>query len=307
MEKQKEKQNVYDIVTARITELMKQGTVPWQKPWTDAGIPRNLFSGRPYRGINVWLLSWLGFAQNLFLTFSQVSELGASVKKGEHGQFIVFWKQKEKKDKDEAEQEETDAIGKKYVLRYYYVFNISQCEGIPEDMLPELMVRDNDPIEVCEAMVERMPNKPAIYHQEHSAFYNPMMDYVNMPKMDTFTNSESYYGTLFHELIHSTGHQSRLNREGITKATSSYVEPYSVEELTAEIGACYLKSYAGIAVEMSNSVAYIQGWLKRLRNDHRFILFACSAAQKAADFILNPQEAKKEKVPVGAIDDDLPF
>lgn len=240
---QKTKPNdVYEIVTNRIIGHLEKGVVPWQQPWTEAGLPKNLISGKPYRGINVWLLSSLHYQKNSFLTFKQVKDLGGSVKKGEKSQEVIFWKWTEKENK------KTGEIEKVPLLRYYTVFNVDQCTGIPKEKLPPAIERKNDPMETCEKIIHEMPKRPDIRHKEHRAFYNKSDDYVNVPKMETFENSESYYGTLFHELVHSTGHNERLNRKELIKNNGFRTEDYAVEELTAEMGASYLKSYAGCLV-----------------------------------------------------------
>jgi antirestriction protein ArdC len=275
------KADVYQIITDRIIQQLEQGVIPWRKPWTEAGVPQNLISRRPYRGINVWLLASLNYRQNYFLTFKQVKELGGTVKKGEKSNMVVFTKWEEKEDKDTGEMKKVP------FLRYYYVFNIAQCQGIPEEMIPPIPKRNNNPIEACDEIIRSMPQKPVIRHQGQRAFYDPMCDYINMPAMESFINSESYYGTLFHELIHSTGHSSRLNRKEVTEMKGITSEPYSIEELTAELGACYLKSDAGIFTDdASDSAAYIQSWLLKLRNDKRFIVYASAQAQRVVEFIL---------------------
>ena len=281
--------DVYSIVTNRIIEHLEKGVVPWQKPWTDAGLPKNLITGKNYRGINVWLLNTLNYQQNSFLTFKQVKDLGGYVKKGEKAQEVIYWKWIEKENRETKETERVP------LLRYYTVFNIAQCEGIPKEKLPPVVERNNNPMETCEKIISEMPKRPDIRHKEQSAYYNKMHDYVNMPKMETFTNSENYYSTLFHELVHSTGHNERLNRNELTKSNGFRSENYAVEELTAEMGASYLKSYAGIPIEqLENNVAYIQGWLERLKNDKRFIVHASTQAQKATDYILNIKNEEKE-------------
>lgn len=114
-----------------------------------------------------------------------------------------------------------------------------------------------------------------------------------MPRMGLFDSAESYYGVLMHELVHSTGYVDMLNRKELVEPTRFGTEDYSIEELTAEIGSCYLSAFAGIeAKEFANSVAYIQGWLERLRGDKKFIIHASSQAQKAVDYILNLKHAE---------------
>jgi antirestriction protein ArdC len=139
-----------------------------------------------------------------------------------------------------------------------------------------------------------MHNQPIIQHKEQRAWYNPVSDIVNMPKMKTFESSESYYVTLFHELVHSTGHISRLNRKDLLQMSELGSVAYSHEELVAEIGTCYLQSVANITTEFEQSVAYIQGWLQQLKNDRHFIFSASTQAQKAVDYILNVHPEVKE-------------
>jgi len=140
-----------------------------------------------------------------------------------------------------------------------------------------------------------MPNRPEIRHKEHRAYYHKINDFINVPKIESFENSESYYGTLFHELVHSTGHNDRLCRNELVNSKGFRTENYAIEELTAEMGASYLKSYAGIPIEqLKNNAAYFQGWLERLRKDKKFIVYASSHAQKATDFILNVRNEEKE-------------
>lgn len=288
-----EKRDVYTIVTDRIIELLKQGTVPWKKPWTEAGLPQNLISKRPYRGINVWLLASYNYEQNYFLTFKQLKEINGRVKKDEKAHVVVFWKWMEPGDVNE--QSEDNNAYKGPFLRYYTVFNVAQCTGIPENLIPAIN-RQAYPIPACEEVVKKMPMKPMIKNKENSAYYNPLIDVVNVPKIGSFVNEESYYATLFHELIHSTGHLSRLNRKGLLEMTPFGSEPYSFEELVAEIGACYLESLTGIAsTQIEQNAAYISGWLEKFQNDKRFIISASTQAQKATDFILGINQDEREE------------
>jgi antirestriction protein ArdC len=281
--------DVYAIVTNRIIEHLEKGVVPWRKTWADAGLPKNLVSGNQYKGINVWLLTALDYQQNLFLTFKQVHDLGGYIKKGEKAHEVVFWKWLEK------ENEETKEKDKIPLLRYYNVFNIAQCEGIPLEKIPPVIERNYNPIETCEKIIENMPKRPNIVNNEQRAYYNRVSDFVNVPKIESFNKSEDYYSTLFHELVHSTGHGERLNRKELLESKGMRTENYAVEELTAEMGASYLKSYAGIPIEqLENNAAYIKSWLEHLRNDKRFIVYASSHAQRAADYILNVQNKEIE-------------
>lgn len=289
MSAEKKHFDIYALVTSRIIEHLEKGVVPWRQPWFEAGVPRNLVSEKPYRGVNVLLLASLGYEQNYFLTFRQMQELGGQVKKGEKSHEVIFWNWREVENKETGKKEKIP------FLRYYRVFNISQCEGISKEKLPEKSERNHNPIQSCEEIIAAMPNKPPIRHEEQEAYYHPVMDYVNMPKPESFFNAEAYYGALFHELVHSTGHESRLNRKEIVERNRFGSEQYSAEELTAEIGASFLKSQAGIPIEeLENSAAYIKHWLEQLKNDKRFIVYASAQAQKAADYIMNVRQIEQE-------------
>ncbi len=281
------KLDVYELVTTRIIDLLEAGTVPWQKPWTDAGVPMNLISKRPYRGINLWLLLSLNYEQNLFLTWDQLKKIGGSVNKDEHGHVVIFWK---KVTKEPAEDDHESKA--KTMLRYYKVFNIAQCRDIPANLIPELVNTEVDSILECEAIINGMLDYPVIKHKEDKAFYHVGEDYINMPKKKSFNSIEAYYSTLWHETVHWTGSTKRLGRKTITEMAEFGSEPYSIEELIAEMGAAYLNSYTGILdKEIKNSVAYIQGWLDKLKNDKRFIISASGQAQKAVDFIVGKENA----------------
>jgi len=289
--------DVYQIVTDRIIELLEKGTVPWQQPWKNGLLPMNLVSKRPYKGINVWLLSSMNYENNVWVTFEQLKKLGGSVLRGEHGTVICFWKSL-KKD-DEVDEEETQSKKSHSVLKYYKVFNVAQCGGISEDMIPKVEVFEHDPILECEAIFAGMPKSPALTCKSQNAYYHPVEDYINLPKKRSFTTVNTFYSTLFHELIHSTGHASRLGRKSITEMHEFGGEEYSKEELIAEIGSCYLSNFAGILQKnICASASYIDGWLKQLKNDKRFIVFAASQAQRAADYILNVQPQEKEEAEV---------
>jgi antirestriction protein ArdC len=159
----------------------------------------------------------------------------------------------------------------------------------------------NYPILDCEEIAQGMPKCPSIQQVEDCAYYHPVHDYLNMPPMKNFLHSEAYYSTLFHELVHSTGHTSRLNRKELMQIKPFNSEMYSLEELVAEIGASFLNSLTGIEQkEFQQNASYIQGWLKRLKNDKRLVVTASGQAQKAVDFILDvryddPSEKEKQE------------
>ena len=257
--------------------------MPWHKPWV-GGYPQNLISKKEYRGINVFLLGCQRYSSPYWLSFKQCSELGGHVRKGEKGTMVVFWKQVNFKDKtEEGETDKTIPL-----LRYYTIFNVEQCEGIDEKKIPKPEANpDFQPIAVCEETVNGMQNKPDIQFRESRAYYQPLNDFVNMPVKESFEKEEFFYSVLFHELGHSTGHKSRLDRKDMG-AGSFGSEKYSKEELVAEMTAAFLCGVCQIEnMIIENSAAYIQSWLKALKNDKKLVVLAAAQAQKAADYILN--------------------
>lgn len=185
---------------------------------------------------------------------------------------------------------------KKRFLRFYTVFNVAQCENIPDGYVP-VTIKIIGSIESCETIVANMPQRPEIGHKEQSAYYNPLLDFINIPKKNTFGTAEAYYVTLFHELVHSTGHHCRLKRKGLIEMAEFDSDPYSQEELVAEIGASYLQSHAGVVSEFEQSAAYIDRWLAKLKGDKTFIYSAATQAQAAVDFILDIKSEAEEETP----------
>ena len=285
--------DLYQAVTDKIIAKLEQGRIPWKHfsfaPLSD---PKNLVSGKPYRGINYLLLSnHPRFAAPWWLTYRQAAGRGGHVKKGEHGEPVVFWKFVETLDR------ETGGVKQIPLLRHYTVFNVEQCEGV-EYPKGEVDPREAQPIAAAEAIEAGMPNPPRIVIDDiPKAHYSPAQDLVRMCSARYCVSDERYHETLLHELIHSTGHAKRLNRfaeEGTTHEFGSTT--YAAEELVAEIGAAFLCARAGIfqAVE-DNAAAYIASWLGKLRNDKALVVRAAGKAQKAAAWILNEEAATKQE------------
>ena len=287
--------SVYEIITDRIIAELEKETVPWKKKWKASGFPKNLVSKREYRGVNTMILSMTSYSSPYFATIKQVNQLGGRVRKGEKGFPIIFWKYQEAKESLEvvfASQEDTvDEPRSAPILRYYTVFNVEQCQGL-NGAIPEEVTISFDPIDECEKVVSGYTNRPEIKHMNGVACYKPLMDSLLMPKPESFETPENYYGTLFHELVHSTGHEKRLGREEI-KTLSVYGDhKYSREELIAEIGASFLcnRTHIDIAHVFDNQVSYIGSWLKVLKDDKRMIVYASAKAQKAVDYILKNED-----------------
>jgi len=252
-----DRKDVYSIVTDRILSYLEQGIVPWRQAWRSAGQqwPKNLVSDRRYNGINAFMLAMTGFSSSYFLTFKQAKEMGGSIKKGEKGFPVIHCKKVTGK-----KQQTEDGEGMGYFfLRYYTVFNIEQTEGVP---LPAAAAPaekyEFTPIEACERVSTGYRGAPDITHNGAFPFYSPTTDRIGMPPKDTFDCVEEYYSTLFHEMTHSTGHKTRLGRDGITEGHSFGDADYSKEELVAEMGAAFLCAHAQIAPSiLNNSAAYI--------------------------------------------------
>jgi antirestriction protein ArdC len=274
--------SVYSIVTEQILKQLESGVAPWRKLWR-AEPPCNLLSGKEYRGINPFLLASQGYGSRYWLTFNQANKLGGNIRKGEKSSIVTFWNIGEEKIIQDADGNTHKS--KPFLLRYYRVFNVEQTEGIAD----ELGLGNPSPrvpsIEQCESIVSGMTNPPVI-QQDARAWYRPSTDTVGMPSKSLFNSSEEYYSTLFHELTHSTGHASRVGREGIEDIAAFGSESYSKEELIAEMGAAMLCGVTGISpAAIPNSAAYLQGWINRLRGDCKLLVSAASQAQKAADYI----------------------
>ena len=298
-----EKNNAYAVVTDRIIELLEQGTVPWHKPWSGGGLARNLVSKKTYRGINCFLLNITGFGSPFWMTFNQARKLGGHIRQGEKSMPVVFWKW------IEVEDRETGEVVERPFLRYYRVFNLEQTEGITVPAEESPKDRPFSPIEACERIVQGMPNKPMAQHVYPAAWYKPSLDLVNMPRPETFDKPESYYATLFHELAHATGHVSRLNRPTLVDMAPFGSTNYSKEELVAEMTAAMLCGVAGIENQViDNSAAYIQGWLKKLKDDRKLVVQAAGLAQRAADHIQGvlPHETEQEATAMEPSEEALP-
>ncbi len=290
--------DVYSIVTERIIEKLEAGTIPWHKPWRSIGAPQNLVSKKSYRGINVWLLTMQGYISPYWATLRQINELGGRVRKGEKSTPVVFWRiyldgveVRANSDQHEPEHEQEEGQGRRrFVLRYYSIFNTEQCE-LPASVSEKLAFpeqRQLDPIEACEKILTGMPNPPEIVHAGDQAFYSPITDRITMPPRGLFENAEEYWSTFWHEAGHASGHRKRLNRDSITEAAPFGSATYSVEEIVAEMTAAYLCGITGIENRtIDNSAAYVAGWLRQLRDQRKLIIHAAAQAQRACDYILN--------------------
>lgn len=278
------KGSIYETVTNRILSQLETGRIPWRKTWT-CGLPKSLTTGKEYQGINILMLGVAAYSSRYWTTYRQAIRLGGHVRKGEKASPVVYWKWRTEEDLKKLRAKTGKESFAPCVPIVKAVFNLDQVEGIarPEDDVRQLPHR---PMEIADMVFEVMPDKPQIEHSPtHQPAYVPSLDVIQLPHLSQFDSGDAYYATLFHELVHSTGHAKRLNR--FEQAQGDRIEQYSFEELIAEFGAAFLCGFAGIQNPETDAlqVGYIQGWMKALRNDSRLAVRAASAAQLAADYI----------------------
>ena len=278
------KRDLYAEVSARIVAELERGAAPWVKPWSaTAGqnVPCNAATNRPYSGSNVILL-WLtrdrGWATPRFLTFKQAIEAGGNVRKGEHGTKVYFVKQLQVKD-GEGDQAETRLVP---LLREYTVFNISQCDGLPDSIRAGKPMRVRNPNTRDTLADEFLRSTAADIREGHGeALYVPSHDFISTPAFEAFKGADHFYSVAFHELTHWTGHKSRLDRDLKNRFGS---RDYAAEELVAELGAAFLCAEFGFDGDVRHA-GYIATWIELLKADKRAFFTACSKASRAADYL----------------------
>ena len=281
--------NVYEMDTDRIIEALENGQIPWawEKPWGGTfDRAYNRVSKRPYSLLNQLLLK---HKYGEYATLKQWNELGGKIRKGEKAEFVVFWKINEYTEKN-ADGEDVKRVVP--ILRYYNVFHVSQVEGI--DPL-ERPTREHEPIAEAEKVLRDYINREGILFEEcitDEAYYSPSRDLVHVPSRQQYQRIEEFWSTTYHELLHSTGHSSRLARLDGSANSHFGSESYSKEELVAEIGSAMILNMLGIETTHSfkNSSAYIQNWLQVLRNDSHFIVSASARAEKAVEYIMHGKQ-----------------
>lgn len=273
--------SVAQIVTEQIVEGLKMGIVPWHKPWLTTEC-RNFATGHRYTGINTLLTAVYciknGWEHPLFASYKQIESVGGHVRKGEHGEIVVFAKTYTFIREPEPEDEEEVSERTIHVLRYYKVFNLAQTDLDVAKYVKTFAFQD-----IVDAETYLYARNPHIEHGGERACYNPETDLISLPIKTAFQDTAEYYLTAFHELTHWTGHKTRLDRLTTTQFGSG---EYSQEELVAEIGANMASYHCGIKREVTqNSQAYINGWLSHLESDPKIIIRAASKAQKAYDYM----------------------
>lgn len=299
------KADIYKKINDQVIKGLTDKGLKWFKPWRNAvgdiELPYNYKSKERYNGVNVFMLSammsYKGYKQNAWLTFKQASEMGGKVIKKEKGTQVVFWrpylfdkvKEKPVYKFTAAMQADTDRYELRFLLKTSYVWNLDQIEGIDIEVTEPVEVTEFEPIEAAEGVVDKyiLKQKLKLQHKESRAYYNKTKDLINMPKPETFVDPDSYYKTLFHEMAHSTGHKKRLNRKTLNEVESWGDATYAREELVAEISAMYLTGLVNLDPKdsMTNSQAYINGWIKFLKDKPMEAATAMTQATKAVDLI----------------------
>lgn len=274
-----------ELLEQKITKLIKavEDAGSWKKPFKSVmtnGLPINHYSKKLYKGANIFFL-WLeaverGYQSNSWLTIKQCNELNAKVNKDEKATTVFFFKPLEVQELNESTGEfESKTIP---MLKTYRVFNIDQTTLKPKELPEDAVI---NPISRCEEFFSSIDMCDV--RSGTQAYYHPTFDYISIPNINKFIDAQSYYATLAHEYIHSTGHSSRLDRDMDNKRHA-----YAYEELIAELGACFISAHLGIDAQdlQDNATAYLKSWLKALKDDHKYLWKAMGEASRAYEFIL---------------------
>lgn len=275
---------LFKRITDQVSENLKNAN-SWQKLWEIR--PPVSLKGQTYQGINQLLLADFSYDSPVWGTFNQVRQNGGTVRKGEKSSMVVFWKRLVNTDVNPDTGKPVEKVS--FLLRYYNVFNAQQCEfdSIGQETINKLTGISNSEhnarITKAENIADGYKDKPQVQHGQFNPHYMPSHDIVRLPPISQFKTSDAYYSALFHELIHSTGHQKRLGR--IKEGHTSDEHQYSKEELVAELGSAYLCTLSGIKHDIENSSAYIKSWLTVLENNPSWITWAAGQAQKASLYI----------------------
>lgn len=279
-----EKKKPQEIINDKFIELLEKGVAPWKKPWKSdkKTLAHNIISGKRYGGSNFFITNIQEFNSSKWGTYQQIKSLGGQVRKGEKGTPIIFYTKIEK----ETESEEKKSIP---FCKLNYIFNLDQVDGIKIDEQQKITLTEHELIEICEKTIENFPfGFPKAQYIDKEAYYKPSSDIINLPEKGLFSDINFYYNTYFHEAIHATGHERRLNREGVKSSNSFGSTIYSKEELIAELGAGYLCAHCGIDNQtIENSASYIAGWLKVLKENPMYITQCSAQAWKAFEYLTN--------------------
>lgn len=309
----RERPDLYQQVTDKIIATIEKGTLPWRKPWridkargaSTAIMPQNGTTGYHYSGVNVLLL-WMaagerGFHSNRWLTYKQAEAVGGHVRAGETATLAVVFKPWDKQVEDADGRQLFDEEGNPLktripMLKPLYLFNVAQCDNLPETVIgvtPAEKPKENDAVvdAKTQAQVSTLVDACGVRFEQvyqDRAFYSPIRDQIVLPQVQQFRTEADYWSTLLHELVHSTGHATRLNREGITSSARAFGDPvYAFEELVAELGSAFMCAQLGVFGDVQHD-SYLEHWLKVLREDKRALFRAAKQAREASEFLLKP-------------------
>lgn len=292
---------VYEIVQKKILERLERAienneSFTWVKPWRGGCVPTNFKTKKPYRGINLLLLEQAGY----YMTYDQVVKMKGTVKKGATAHMVVYWnfKEVEASSLTKEEKEESDIVNEasnknskkktKVIFKYYKVFHQSDIEGIefPGDNFEGVGEANSKADTIIDSYSSDIVPITEVPNSDR-AFYNWNLDLIKVPARTQFKSISEFYSAVFHEMVHSTGHESRLNR-GIENSFGD--DEYSKEELVAEIGSSLLRAYCGIEDQDAdtNTIAYLKGWYSRIKNANPTeITYSAQNAQKAVQYVLD--------------------
>ena len=272
---QSTRRDLYQDITDRLLEALAKGVIPWIPRYSAVKLPpfQNVTNGYVYKGVNPWILGLAPYCDPRWITFNQAKGLGGNVRKGEKGWPIYFFSFIKVLDKQTGLPTEIP------MLKQYTVFNVSQTEGIA---FPELDIVQSVPLKLRDVWAN-MPNHPSVRVAAGNPCYSPRHDLIGMPPEHAYDSEDAYFLDFFHELIHSTGHESRLNRPASFDRQS---QGYAREELIAESGSAMLLAACGMQLDIPNSAAYCASWIQRLKDDPQALVWAASRAQRAADYVL---------------------
>ena len=329
----KTKNNVLNTLVEKFVALMEGGELPpWAQPWEGGArinAPQNA-DGRPYRGINVFVLALTAMAQgyddSVWLTYRAAQKRGGHVRKGEKGTQVVFWKTLLVDDETGELVRDTDSdaatkdVRRIPYARTYTVFNRQQCEDV-EEAIEDAALASVEALPEPQAVIDAYLEAEGLqldHTKFYGASYKPSVDRIVLPQPSRFEDMAHYYMTAFHELAHSTSHADRVDRKLDTQFGS---HSYGVEELTAEMSAAMLGTHTGLTSEsgvVENSAAYLKGWLEKIHEDPNIVWVAAQRAQKVVDYIMGtceeptvvaapaPVPEQVEAVPVSVVEADAP-
>lgn len=290
-------QILFEEITNRVIQKLEEGVIPWKRQWGFIEPAQNHFTEHIYRGVNSLLIFCEDFSTPYFATFKQIKANGGALKKGTKATKVYYFGYLYFDGEDKISEKaffslpkaQQENIRKVSYLKSMSVFNMQDVTGIEVKPSTNIINPENDTNEECHAFIDQLKDRPKIEFGGDQAYYMPSLDKIQMPEISSFTNSTAFYSVLFHELTHSSGHEKRLNRDGLTKMAAFGSPVYSKEELIAELGACFFNNFFGLecADLIENSAAYCQHWIAKLKGDCSLLMKASGEASKGFNFYRN--------------------